>query len=128
MAQAAQAQAQAMAEARAMGLVPGQEAPPSGQPQGIAEASEPAQPGQPGQPTPTPAGKGSSEEPQGSVEPKASASGELEIAELTDGDWGSLPADVAKDLSEAGRQEVAPEYREAIQNYYKALAERARGN
>ena len=41
-------------------------------------------------------------------------------------DWGKLPARMAEDLSEATRSEAAPEYRAAIENYYKAIADRAK--
>jgi hypothetical protein len=33
---------------------------------------------------------------------------------------------MAKDLTEASRQELSPEYRAAIENYYKAIAEKAK--
>ncbi len=42
------------------------------------------------------------------------------------GDWGHLPTRMAKDLSEASRQEPSPEYRAAIESYYKAIAEKAK--
>ncbi|MBX7209249.1 MAG: hypothetical protein K1X78_13105 [Verrucomicrobiaceae bacterium] len=45
---------------------------------------------------------------------------------LVNGDWGHLPARMAKDLTEATRQEAAPEYRAAIESYYKAIATKAR--
>jgi hypothetical protein len=43
-----------------------------------------------------------------------------------DGDWGHLPGKMAADLSEATRTEAAPEYRAAIESYYKAIATKAR--
>jgi hypothetical protein len=33
---------------------------------------------------------------------------------------------MAKDLTEASRQEPSPEYRAAIESYYKAIAEKAK--
>jgi hypothetical protein len=42
-----------------------------------------------------------------------------------DGDWGRLPGKMAADLSEATRSEAAPEYRAAIESYYKAIATKA---
>jgi hypothetical protein len=42
------------------------------------------------------------------------------------GDWGHLPSRMAKDLTEASRQEPSPEYRAAIESYYKAIAEKAK--
>ena len=41
-------------------------------------------------------------------------------------DWGRLPPKVAKDIIEARRQGVAPDYRSAIENYDRAIAEKAR--
>ena len=40
-------------------------------------------------------------------------------------DWSKLPSKVAKDLLEGQRQDMSPEYRTAIENYYKAIAEKA---
>ena len=40
-------------------------------------------------------------------------------------DWSKLPAKVAKDLIEGQRQEVSPDYRSAVESYYKAIAEKA---
>ena len=45
---------------------------------------------------------------------------------LVNGDWGHLPSKMAEDLSEATRTEAAPEYRAAIESYYKAIATKAR--
>ncbi|MCW0218991.1 MAG: hypothetical protein OJI67_11775 [Prosthecobacter sp.] len=45
---------------------------------------------------------------------------------LVDGDWGHLPSKMAADLSEATRSEAAPEYRAAIESYYKAIATKAK--
>ena len=45
---------------------------------------------------------------------------------LVNGDWGHLPSRVAKDLTEATRQEAAPEYRAAIESYYKAIATKSK--
>lgn len=45
---------------------------------------------------------------------------------LVNGDWGHLPSKMAEDLSEATRSEAAPEYRAAIESYYKAIATKAR--
>jgi len=43
-------------------------------------------------------------------------------------DWSKLPSKVAKDIVEAQRQGVSPEYRSAVESYYKAIADRARRN
>lgn len=45
---------------------------------------------------------------------------------LVKGDWGHLPGKMAADLTEATRNEAAPEYRAAIESYYKAIATKAR--
>ena len=45
---------------------------------------------------------------------------------LVKGDWGHLPSKMAEDLTEATRSEAAPEYRAAIESYYKAIATKAR--
>jgi hypothetical protein len=45
---------------------------------------------------------------------------------LVKGDWGHLPSKMAEDLTEATRTEAAPEYRAAIESYYKAIATKAR--
>jgi hypothetical protein len=42
--------------------------------------------------------------------------------------WDKLPPKVAKDIMEARRQDVSPEYRSAIESYYKAIADRARAS
>lgn len=45
---------------------------------------------------------------------------------LARGDWGHLPSKMAEDLTEATRSEAAPEYRAAIESYYKAIATKAK--
>ena len=45
---------------------------------------------------------------------------------MVKGDWGHLPSRTAKDLTEATRQEAAPEYRAAIESYYKAIATKSK--
>jgi hypothetical protein len=55
------------------------------------------------------------------------AEGELgTITVLVPGDWGHLPQKMADDLTEATRTEAAPEYRAAIESYYKAIAQKAK--
>jgi hypothetical protein len=111
LAQAAQAQAQGMAQARAQGMVPGQQPPPQ-------MAQQPGQPGQPAQ-NPSPDANGSLTAGQTNLLVPALGLNQA-------GDWGHLPTRMAKDLSEASRQEPSPEYRAAIQSYYKAIAEKAK--
>ena len=45
---------------------------------------------------------------------------------IADERWGRLPSKMAQDLVEGQRQGVAPEYRNQIEAYYRALAEKAR--
>ncbi|MFO1485458.1 MAG: hypothetical protein U1F71_19000 [Verrucomicrobiaceae bacterium] len=49
-----------------------------------------------------------------------------QITVLVNGDWGHLPQKMADDLTEATRSEAAPEYRAAIESYYKAIATKAK--
>ena len=49
-----------------------------------------------------------------------------QITVLAKGDWGHLPQKMADDLTEATRSEAAPEYRAAIESYYKAIAAKAK--
>lgn len=43
-----------------------------------------------------------------------------------DGDWGRLPPKLAQDLRDAGRNGVSGDYRVSVEQYFKALAEKAR--
>ena len=115
LAQAQQSQQQGMAQDRAQGKEPGQQ-------QG---AQQTAQKGQ---------GKGQAK-PDTSQSPEeggnfANTPGKegvlVPINVVVDGNWGKLPAHMAEDLTEATRQEAAPEYRAAIENYYKAIASKAK--
>ncbi|QIF02171.1 DUF4175 family protein [Roseimicrobium sp. ORNL1] len=112
--QASQAQAQGMAQARAQGMVPGQQPAPGQQ---MAQQPGKNQEGQQSQASPDANGKLSVTQTN-LVMPVLSA----EQA----GDWGHLPSRMAKDLTEASRQEPSPEYRAAIESYYKAIAEKAK--
>ncbi|MDB6139960.1 MAG: hypothetical protein JWO94_3032 [Verrucomicrobiaceae bacterium] len=116
MAQAQKSQQQSMAQARAEGKVPGQSQGSGKQQNGQAAGK--------GQPKPD-----SSQSPEegGNF---ANTTGEegmpVQIKAVLDGNWGKLPARMAEDLTEATRQEAAPEYRAAIENYYKAIAGKAK--
>lgn len=117
MAQAQKSQQQSMAQARAEGKVPGQ-SPGGQQQQQNAQA-----PGK-GQPKPD-----SSQSPEegGNLSSAVGKDGVMiPINVVVDGNWGKLPARMAEDLSEATRQEAAPEYRAAIESYYKAIANKAK--
>ena len=99
MAAAAQAQAQAMASARSEGLTPGQQAISRGESKGGGAAT---------------------------------VDGAREIGKLpTDltrlnGVWGKLPPKLARDLLEARREGAGGEYREMVEVYFRAVADKAR--
>ena len=99
MAAAAQAQAQAMASARSDNLMPGQ------QPISQAESK----------------GGGA-----------ALVGGDLAAGKLPDaaarlnGVWGKLPPKLARDLLEARREGAGGEYREMVEVYFRAVADKAR--
>jgi hypothetical protein len=112
LAQANQAQAQSMAQARAQGMVPGQK-PQQGQQPGQQPKGQQQQ-----QESPDATGNLSNSTFANLVVPNANGS--------QNGDWGHLPSRMAKDLTEASRQEPSPEYRAAIESYYKAIAEKAK--
>ena len=110
LAQANQAQAQSMAQQRAQGQTPGQQQPGNKPGKGKAE----------GQPSEQPSEEnGSDKETAPNVLVPA-------LAGTQTGDWGHLPSRMAKDLTEASRHELSPEYRAAIESYYKAIAEKAK--
>lgn len=111
LAQAGQAQAQSMAQARAQGMVPGQ------QPQQQQTAQQGKNQDGPSQASQDATGNLSQTQAQLLVPVLAVEQG---------GDWGHLPSRMAKDLTEASRQELSPEYRAAIESYYKAIAEKAK--
>ncbi|MBL9117367.1 MAG: hypothetical protein JNJ83_20335 [Verrucomicrobiaceae bacterium] len=114
LANAQENQQQSMAQARAQGKVPGQ--------------SQQGQQGkqQPGKPNEDSPGQPNQEGGNFSQLVKAEDGTLVPIEVLMNGDWGKLPARMAEDLTEAARQEAAPEYRAAIENYYKAIAARAK--
>jgi hypothetical protein len=45
--------------------------------------------------------------------------------ERKDGEWGRLPAQMAKDLMEGRREGVDGEYRNMVETYFKVIAEQA---
>lgn len=111
LAQASEAQAQSMAQDRAQGKVPGQQSSQAAQ----NKSQQPSQPSQ--QASPDAVGDIKQTAPNVIVPV-------LNVAK--NGDWGHLPSRMAKDLTEASRQEPSPEYRAAIESYYKAIAEKAK--
>jgi hypothetical protein len=115
LAQAGKAQAQSMAQARAEGKVPGQT-------QESQTAQNNAKSGKP-------QNQRQGQESTDATGNMANSTPNLIVPVLNDargGDWGHLPSRMARDLTEASRQEPSPEYRAAIESYYKAIAEKAR--
>jgi len=120
LANASQAQSQSMAQARAQGQVPGQQPQSGSAAQQMAQANQgQQQPASANSAQPSQDAKGNwSQTPTNLVVPVTTL--------VPGGDWGKLPARMAKDLNDAARQEPSPEYRDAIESYYKAIAEKAR--
>ena len=59
--------------------------------------------------------------------PSGGPSGKIaELAALKKGDWAGLPPKMAEDLAKAQTEGIAPEYRQAIETYYRVLAEKAK--
>ncbi|MEN3939736.1 DUF4175 family protein [Prosthecobacter sp. SYSU 5D2] len=109
---AQQSQQQSMANERNQGQTPGSQKP--GQQQ--AQNQNQPNPNDPTQPSDSEGGNQSMKIVEGVLGPDAI---------LIQGDWGHLPSKMAADLSEATRGEAAPEYRTAIESYYKAIATKA---
>ena len=95
---AAQTQSDSMIGARAKGLAPGQ------QPLSASASS----------------GSGSDIAANGRGE------GALPIVKPTAGNWGKLPPKLARDLLDSQREGVGGEYREMVDMYYRAIADKAR--
>jgi hypothetical protein len=113
LADAGQQQQQQMASQRNQGQTPGSQ--PSSQ-QTAQSSNQPAQNSAPNQ-TPSEGGDLQAQLKDGVL------GGQLI---LVNGDWGHLPSKMAEDLTEATRTEAAPEYRAAIESYYKAIATKAK--
>jgi len=95
---AAQAQSATMMGARANGLAPGQQPLVSGG--SLGSGAEGVANGQPG--------------------------ATLPIVKPTAGHWGKLPPKLARDLLDSQHEGVGGEYREMVDLYYRAIAEKAR--
>ena len=106
---AQQAQQQSMADARNQGQTPGQK-----------PSQQTAQNKQQGQNSQAQSAEGGNQ----STELQDGVLGQITV--LVNGDWGHLPQKMADDLTEATRSEAAPEYRAAIESYYKAIATKAK--
>ena len=109
--QAQQAQQQSMADSRNQGQTPGSK--PSQQQMAQNQKQQ-------GQNTQAQSAEGGNQ----STELKDGVLGQITV--LVNGDWGHLPQKMADDLTEATRSEAAPEYRAAIESYYKAIATKAK--
>lgn len=114
--QAQQSQQQQMADQRNQGQTPGSQQP--GQQQ-MAQNQQP-NPNQQSQ------SQAASQNDGGNLEAQLKDGVLGAELVLVKGDWGHLPSKMAEDLSEATRSEAAPEYRAAIESYYKAIATKAR--
>lgn len=97
-ARAAQAQAGAMMAARSQNLVPGEQPLPQGASAGGG-------------------GRMGGEQPEMKPLPDSKAAG---------GAWGKLPAKLARDLLDSQREGVHGEYREMVEVYFRAIAEKAK--
>lgn len=118
LAQAQQSQQQQMAQSRADGKVPGQ-----------SQSQQQQQTAQNQQKSNQQADSATSQD-GGNYTP-TNKDGKMVMVPVNVGsivvtDWGKLPARMAEDLTEATRQEAAPEYRAAIESYYKAIASKAK--
>lgn len=114
LADAQKSQQQSMADQRNQGQAPGSQQ--SGQQQQASANNKPSN-SDPQQPSNSDGGNQTMQIVEGVLGPDAV---------LLQGDWGHLPSKMAADLSEATRNEAAPEYRAAIESYYKAIAEKAK--
>jgi len=107
---AQQSQQQSMAQSRNQGQVPGSQQ----NQQNMAQNNQPPS-------------QNSEQSSEGGNFQTVVKEGELagEII-MVSGDWGRLPTSTAEGLTEATRQDAPPEYRAAIENYYKAIATKAK--
>ncbi len=87
-------------------------------------ASESGQPGQPGQPQPgslQAMAKGGAQSQNGNT-----PHGALAEAKNKAGDWGKLPKQMAEQLAQGQREGIAGEYRNQVETYYRAIAEKSK--
>ncbi len=114
--QAQQAQQQSMAQARAQGKVPGQS---QNSPQTAQQNAKKSQ-------QPSDSAQASEDGGNFTSVMKGGQMVLVPVGAIDVTDWGKLPSRMAEDLTEATRQEAAPEYRAAIEDYYKAIAAKAK--
>jgi hypothetical protein len=63
----------------------------------------------------------------GAASPEGDPPGKVgELVALKKGDWGKLPPKMAEDLAKAQKETLPAEYREAIEAYYRVVAERSK--
>ena len=104
--EAAMQQAQDMRQARATGLSPGEKPMDTGRPNPEGEGGDPS---------------------QRIPEINPGEIGELpDLKSMTRARWGDLPPKVAKKLLENRREDMSPEFRDAIISYLTEVAKRAR--
>ena len=104
--EAAMQQAQAMRQARAAGLPPGENLMDTGRP--------------------NPEGEGGNPNQRLAVNDPGEI-GELpDLKSMTTARWGELPPKVAKKLLENNREDMSPEFRDAIISYLTEVAKRSR--
>jgi len=48
------------------------------------------------------------------------------MAELKNGTWGKLPPKLAEDINKGLSENIPGEYREAIETYYRVIAEKSK--
>jgi len=59
--------------------------------------------------------------------PSASPTGKIaEPVTLKKEDWGNLPPKLAEDILKAQNEGIAPEYRQAVETYYRVIAEKSK--
>ncbi len=86
--------------------------------------AEAGQPGQPGQPQP---GSLQAASKTGAQSPTATGPrGALAEAKNKAGDWGKLPKQMAEQLTQGQREGMAGEYRNQVETYYRAIAEKSK--
>ena len=87
-----------------------------------ANRSEQGSPNQQGQPQP-----GMQAKSQGGTQDGANGShGDLAAAKNKAGDWGKLPKQMAEQLSQGQQEGIAGEYRNQVETYYRAIAEKSK--
>lgn len=138
--EAAAAQARAMAQARQGGPDSGEPAgepmaakPQNGKPSGSAQGGPGESPGGEGESTKMASGQGKPSDAKGKGaggtgnRGNAAEAGELpSLPAMRPGEWGKLPARLAKELMEGQRDDIPSEYRSQVEAYFRAIAQKAK--